>query len=99
MTHVLTVCYGHPADPAAFDDYYQSTHRGLAEKMPGLAGFTARHCASLDESAPPYYLVAELAFTSQEALLAALASPEGRAAARDIANFADGGVTMFVQHD
>jgi len=28
--HVLTVCYGHPADPAAFDSYYTSTHRPLA---------------------------------------------------------------------
>jgi uncharacterized protein (TIGR02118 family) len=34
---VLTVCYGHPADPAAFDAYYASTHRPLTEKIPGLA--------------------------------------------------------------
>ncbi len=33
--HVLTVCYGHPADPAAFDAYYTSTHVPLAEKIPG----------------------------------------------------------------
>ena len=46
--HVLTVCYGHPADPAAFDSYYASTHRPLAEKIPGLLSFTARHCDSLD---------------------------------------------------
>ena len=32
--HVLTVCYGHPADPAAFDTYYTSTHGPLAEKIP-----------------------------------------------------------------
>lgn len=97
--HVLTVGYGHPADPAAFDAYYQSTHRPLAGKVPGLLAFTARHCTALDGSVPPYHLVAELSFASQEALAAALASPEGQAAAADIANFADGGVTMFVQHD
>jgi hypothetical protein len=28
--HVLTVCYGHPADPAALDAYYESTHAPLA---------------------------------------------------------------------
>lgn len=50
--HVLTVCYGHPADPAAFDSYYASTHRPLAEKIPGLASFTARQCDSLDGSQP-----------------------------------------------
>jgi uncharacterized protein (TIGR02118 family) len=97
--HVLTVCYGHPKDPAAFDAYYQATHRPLAEKIPGLGSFTARHCASLDDSPAPYYLVAELGFASAEALNAGLGSPEGHAAAADVANFADGGVTMFVAND
>ena len=97
--HVLTVCYGHPADPAAFDAYYTSTHAPLAEKIPGLASFTYRHCDSLDGSQPPYYLLAELSFPSQEALNAGLSSPEGAAAAADVPNFATGGVTMFVAHD
>jgi uncharacterized protein (TIGR02118 family) len=66
--------------------------------VPGLLTFTARRCASLDTSAPPYYLIAELTFPSAEALAAALASPEGQAAAADIANFASD-VTMFVQYD
>jgi uncharacterized protein (TIGR02118 family) len=96
--HVLTVGYGQPRDPAAFDAYYQSTHRPLAERVPGLVSFTARHCAALDGTAPPYYLVAELAFSSREALAAALGSAEGKAAAADIGNFADD-VTMFVQYD
>jgi uncharacterized protein (TIGR02118 family) len=97
--HVLTVCYGHPADPKAFDAYYQATHRPLVDKLPGLASFTARHCESLDGSQPPYYLIAELAFASKEAMNAALASPEGQAAAADVANFADAGATMFVARD
>ena len=69
--HVLTVCYGHPADPAAFDAYYASTHVPLAEKIPGMTSFTYRHCDSLDGSQPPYYLLAELSFPSQEAMNAA----------------------------
>ena len=43
--HVLTVCYGHPTDPAAFDAHYTSTHAPLAEKIPGLTSsrpWTAR---------------------------------------------------------
>ena len=97
--HVLTVCYGHPADPAAFDDYYTSTHVPLAGKIPGVASYTYRHCDSLDASPPVYYLLAELAFPSGEALNAGLSSPEGQAAAGDVPNFATGGVTMFVAHD
>jgi uncharacterized protein (TIGR02118 family) len=97
--HVLTVCYGHPSDPAAFDSYYEATHRPLADKIPGLTSYTVRHCDSLDGSQPPYYLLAELSFASGEDLNAALNSPEGHAAAADVPNFADGGATMFVAHD
>jgi uncharacterized protein (TIGR02118 family) len=97
--HVLTVCYGHPADPAAFDTYYTSTHVPLAEKLPGLESFTHRHCASIDSSQPAYYMLAELSFASADALGAAMASPEGAAAGADVANFATGGVTMFIAHD
>ena len=97
--YVLTDCYGHPTDPAAFDAHYMSTHVPLVEKIPGVASFTARHCASLDDSAPPCYLIAELGFASREALDAALSSPEAQAAGRDLANFATGGVTTFVAYD
>ncbi|SRR6266852_9203442 len=97
--HVLTVCYGHPADPVGFDEYYTSTHVPLVDKLPGLASYTYRHCESLDGSRPPYYLLAELGFASREALNAALSSPEGGAAAADLANFADGGATMFIAYD
>jgi uncharacterized protein (TIGR02118 family) len=97
--HVLTVCYGHPTDPAAFDAYYTSTHVPLAEKIPGMTSFTHRHCESLDGSQPPYYLIAELSFPSREAMNAAQASPESQAAGADVPNFATGGVTMFIAHD
>ena len=97
--HVLTVCYGHPADPAAFDAYYTSTHAPLVWKLPGLENFTYRHCASVDSSPPPYYLLAELSFASREAMNAALASPESQAATADVPKFATGGVTIFVAHD
>jgi uncharacterized protein (TIGR02118 family) len=97
--HILTIGYGHPSNPATFDDYYRSTHLPLVQKVPRLVDLTARHCAALDEGKAPYYLVAELAFASHDELIAALQSPEGQATAADAANFADGGVTMFVQHD
>ena len=31
----LTVLYGHPDDPAAFDKYYEEVHLPLAKKMQG----------------------------------------------------------------
>ena len=97
--HVLTVCYGHPTDPAAFDAHYNSTHVPLAQKIPSVTSYTWRHVASLDGSQPPYYLIAELAFESQEAMGAAMSSPEAQAAVADVPNFATGGVTMFAAYD
>jgi len=97
--YVLTVLYGHPTDPAAFDAHYALTHVPLVEKIPGLESFTHRHCASLDGSPPPYYLIAELGYASQEVFAAAAQSPERQAAGADVPNFATGGVTMFIAHD
>jgi uncharacterized protein (TIGR02118 family) len=64
-----------------------------------MTSYTFRHCASLDRSQPPYYLLAELSFPSAEALNAGLTSPEAAAATADVPNFATGGVTMFIAHD
>ncbi len=97
--HVLTVGYGHPSDPAAFDSYYATSHRPLVDQIPGLVSFVARHCYSLDGSQPPYYLLAELSFESKQAMDTGLNSPQGHASAADVRKFADGGVTMFVAHD
>lgn len=97
--HVLTVAYGHPTDPSAFDAHYTSTHRPLAEQVPRLQSFEVRHCSSLDDAPPPFYCIAQLGFTSADALTEALQSEAGRAAAADIANFADGGAQIFVQQD
>lgn len=97
--HILTVAYGHPTDPAAFDHHYDTVHAPLAAKMPGLVDLRVLRCASLDGTVPPYHLVAELTFDSLDALRTGRESAEGRAAAADVPTFADGGITMWVQHD
>lgn len=97
--HILTVLYDQPQDPTAFDEHYEAVHTPLVHKIPGLRGFTARRCAPLGKSPSPYYLIAELAFDSGEALAAGMGSPEGQAAADDVPHFAGAGVTMMVAHD
>ena len=42
------------------------------------------------------HLVAILEFDSAEAIRAALGTPEGKATAADLANFADGGVDLMI---
>lgn len=92
----LTVLYGQPQDPAAFDQYYEAKHAPLARTISGVKGYTANKPVSLDPRAQsPYYLVAELYFESMQAMQAGFASAEGQAASADIQNFATGGVTLL----
>jgi uncharacterized protein (TIGR02118 family) len=89
-------CYGHPADPAAFDAYYDNTHTPLTLQIPGLAGLTAGKCRPLTPGQQtPYYMVAAMMFESAEDFNTALKSPEMASASADVANFATGGVTLF----
>jgi uncharacterized protein (TIGR02118 family) len=92
----LTVMYGHPDDPEAFEEYYANTHLPLAAKIPNVQQFEAGRVAAVDDGDPPYHRIAELWFESAERMQESLASPEGSAAAGDIPNSATGGATMFV---
>jgi len=97
--HNLIVCYGHPDDPEAFDHYYSTVHREIADKIPGVREWHAGKCSSPDGSQPPYYLIAVLRFESKQALEDGLASAEGQAAAADVKKFATGGATMLITDD
>jgi uncharacterized protein (TIGR02118 family) len=91
------VLYGAPEDEGAFEDYYANTHLPLAAKMPGVQRFEAGKVLGTADGQPaPYYRIAELCFESQESLQACMGSPEGQAAAADIANFATGGATIMI---
>ena len=94
MVHRLVVSYGTPDDTAAFDAYYRDVHTPIALKQPGLLRLTFGHAQSLDPSQQAPYLVAELDFESEAAMGESLGSPEGRAAGKDLGNFATGGVTL-----
>lgn len=98
MTVRVTVCYGQPEDPAAFDEYYERVHIPLANKVPGLTEFTWGKVSSLDGSPPPYYAVAHLSFSDEDAARG-LSSDEMKAAGADVRNFATGSVTMFIQNE
>jgi len=84
--------YKKPADPKVFDEYYTTHHAPLAKTLPGLLSYTLSK--GLDEKAP-YYLVAILSFASADALIAALASPQGQAVVGDLKNFAQAGVDVL----
>src|SRR3954471_24608032 len=93
----ITVLYGHPDDPVAFDRTLGDVHVPLINAMPNLRRVEqALVVANSDGSAPPYYRVVELYFDSEEELQASRATPEGRAPAEDVPNYATGGATVLV---
>ncbi len=94
MVRVL-VLYNTPADPEAFDRYYNEIHIPLARQLPGLLRYTvSRNLAALGGDAK-YYLIAELDFASPEAVRAAFGSPIGRETAADVPKFATGGSSLM----
>ena len=91
----VVVTYKTPKDPAAFDKYYAETHTPLAKKMPGLRKLQISQGAVATPAGPSgIYLIATLTFDSMAAVGAAFASPEGKATAGDLPNFASGGVDI-----
>lgn len=93
----LIALYKKPADVAAFDAYYYSTHLPKAKTLPGLRSYevsTGPVAAGDGDSA--YHLVAMLGFDSLAAIQAGLGTPEGQATAADLANFAQAGVELLM---
>jgi len=92
----VVVLYKNPKNAEAFDKHYSSVHIPLAKKIPGLKKYDISTGAVGAPTGPSgIHLVATLYFDSADALKAGLASAEGRAAAGDLANFADGGAELY----
>jgi uncharacterized protein (TIGR02118 family) len=92
----LLVLYKKPKNNEAFDKHYASVHIPLAKKIPGLKKYEVSTGTIGTPGGPGgIHLVATLHFESLDALKAGLASPDGKAAAGDLANFADGGAELY----
>jgi uncharacterized protein (TIGR02118 family) len=92
----LIVLYKRAQDPKAFDEYYFATHVPIAKRIPGLRRYDVSRGPIATPAGPSdLHLVATLHFDDVAAIQTAFASPEGRAAAADIANFATGGLDML----
>ena len=97
MQTKLTVLYGHPTNPEAFEKYYAATHLPIAGKMTGFTRVElSKGLPGPDGGKPAFYRMAEFWFESASALQACMGSAEGRATSADLSNFATGGVTLLV---
>ena len=91
----LIALYKMPDDKAAFDKHYDEVHTPLVKKMPGLRRLEVARITGAPIGEPKHHLIAEMYFDNQDALNSALASPEGKATARDLMSFAATIVTLF----
>lgn len=93
--HSLIVLYPWPDDPAAFKDYYRTTHIPLAAKLPGLRGYSYGYPQALGPGKAEHFCVFEGRFDSMESMLAALGSEHGKKVAADVPNYSPKGATLM----
>jgi uncharacterized protein (TIGR02118 family) len=95
----LVALYSQPEDPAAFDAHYRDVHGPIVNRYPNLVSVRLTKADGLGGRPAAFYLMAEMSFASRADLDEALASDAGRESGRDLRNFAQAGVTLFVADD
>ena len=68
----------------------------LVEKIPGLIKSEVSKLKVLPGTESDYYMMAEMYYEDMDAFNAAMASPEGKASARDLVNFAKNMVDFYL---
>ena len=97
MTVKLTVVYGTPEDPDAFDRHYFDVHMPIVGRWPGVERIeVAKVTGGPGGSSSPYHLLTEIYFADTDALNAALGSDAGREAGKDFMQIAPPGSFMTV---
>ena len=84
----LIALYKKPDDVSVFDKHYTEVHTPLVKKLPGLRQLELSKITGSAIGETPEYLLCEMYFDTKDALDAALASPAGRAAGKDLMGFA-----------
>ena len=92
----LIAVYAKADDVAAFEKHYREVHMPLAMKLPGLKKCELGWVRGSPGGEARYHLVAELYFEDKAALKAALGSPDGVAAAKDVMGFAGRIIHMMI---
>ena len=93
----ITITFGAPTDPDAFERHYVGTHAPLVHDLPGLRAYEyGRALTNFDGSVPEAFWVVSLTFDSEDAMHAAFASPPGRKTTDDMSNFITGSMKSVV---
>ena len=91
----LIALYKTPADIVQFEKHYFEVHMPLVEKIPGLLKSELSKLSGLPGQESKFYMMAEMYFDNMDRLNEGMASPEGKAAGRDLMSFAKEYVVMM----
>jgi uncharacterized protein (TIGR02118 family) len=92
----LVALYSKPRDTEEFDRHFFTNHTPLIRDYPGLRRLEITRVSSAPLGDAHYYLMTELYFDSAEAVDHAMASPQGKAVAKDLMSFAAPYVSVFL---
>jgi len=97
MAVKITITFGPPADPEAFERHYVKVHAPLVRALPGLRAYEyGRALTNFDGSAPDAFWVVSLTFDDADAMHASFASPAGQLTVEDMPRFITGSMTSVV---
>ena len=91
----LIAMYKTPSDIEEFEKHYYEAHMPMIEKMPGLLRTEVSKISGMPGQESKYYLMAEMYFENMDKLNESMASPEGKAAGKDLMSFAKDYVVMM----
>lgn len=93
----VTALYSHPQNAEEFDKYYYGKHMPMVYAVKDIKKIeVARPRARPNGEPSAYYLVTELWFDSPEVFSTVTATPEWKAIAADVANFAPAGLATVL---
>lgn len=97
MTKLIAL-YKKPENVEEFENKYFNEHIPLVNKMPGLKKAEITRLKGVGGEGK-FYLQAIMYFDNEDSLNEAMASPEGKASAKNLMSFAKDYVTMYIGED
>jgi len=92
----LVALYKTPEDTESFDKHYYEVHMPMVAKIPGLIKSEVSKMKALPGTESQYYMITEMYYDNMDSFNAAMGSPEGKATARDLMNFAKNNVEFYI---
>lgn len=99
MTVKLIALYREPDDIDGFLRHYEEVHAPLVRKTPHLETMTVDRVTGSPMGKPAFFLIATMVFPDRARFDEAMASPENRAAGKDLMGFARDVVTLLVTEE